>query len=89
METITATFRNYPEMQQAAAALREQGAIDIYVEPRAAAAYPVEEPSLSQGLMEPSPLENESETAFTLQVLVESSRSRQAEDTIAKHGGQR
>ncbi|MDF2960347.1 MAG: hypothetical protein K0S39_2082 [Paenibacillus sp.] len=69
-------------MDQAAAALREQGAIDIKLETSNDTAGGAE-------AMVPELTGSTQETAagFVMQVVVETSRFRQAEDTIAKFGG--
>ena len=93
MENITATFRSWTDIEQVSAALREQGAINIHVESDGTASYSSSdslglEASLQQGLTASQPDWNGEEPSYTLQVIVESSRSRQAADTIARYGGQ-
>lgn len=92
MENITATFNSWTDVERASAALREQGAIDIQVESGAASDLSPGalglELSLQQGLTEAQPDWSGGEQSYTLQVIVESSRSRQAADTIARYGGQ-
>ncbi|WP_159888084.1 hypothetical protein [Paenibacillus puerhi] len=84
MENLTAYFDNQSDLELAAAALREQGAVDIKT---AAADSPDngfmdgQPHSLQAGALEHSAPLNR------LQVVVESSRRRQAEDTIAHWGG--
>lgn len=93
MENITATFRSWTDIERVSAALREQGAINIHVESAGTASYsssdsPGLEASLQQGLTASQPDWSSEEPSYTLQVIVESSRSRQAADTIARYGGQ-
>lgn len=73
-------------MDQAAGALREQGAIDIQLH------------SADQGELDSMTnshtslgisIDEKTNESYVLQVVVESSRSRQAEDTLARFGGQR
>ncbi|MCZ8517628.1 hypothetical protein O9H85_35965 [Paenibacillus filicis] len=77
MENITALFRTRGDMEQAAAVLREQGAVDI-------AMYGAPVNAEGAGAATAS---TRDAAACTLQVVVESSRFRQAEDTIMKYGG--
>jgi hypothetical protein len=83
MENITATFSDWGQMETAAAMLREQGAIDVLLssgqDPYGAAESIV--PDFSNSI-------EQSHNGFQMQVVVESSRYRQAADTIARFGGQ-
>ncbi|ALS24604.1 MULTISPECIES: hypothetical protein [Paenibacillus] len=83
MENIIAAFRNPHDMEKAAEALLKQGVINLKLEP--GALHPKgEQPDITLlGRIGTSI----SETAAKLQVIVESSRRRQAEDTIRKYGG--
>ncbi|WP_282938646.1 hypothetical protein [Paenibacillus sp. RC67] len=86
MENITAFFKNSSDMNLAAEALREQGAIDIQLHSGENAASD----SLSMlSLLQSSQENNEEIFGYVMQVVVESSRYRQAEDTLASFGGQR
>ncbi|SDD85974.1 hypothetical protein SAMN02799630_04133 [Paenibacillus sp. UNCCL117] len=85
METLTAQFQNQQDLERAVAALREQGVIHI----KAAEAGSTDSfytdwqtLSLQAGASDPPMAMNR------LQVLVESSRRRQAEDTLIQCGGQ-
>lgn len=83
MENIIAVFPNLNDMEQAAEALRRQGAINLKLEPAAPA------PESSLPVMALSGVRSESmEACGRLQVLVESSRRRQAMDTISRYGGE-
>ncbi|NOU94736.1 hypothetical protein GC093_16130 [Paenibacillus sp. LMG 31456] len=82
MENITAFFKNWAEMDQAATALREQGAIDIVLAENSDTTNGAESmiPNLTSSTQETG-------SGFTMQVIVESSRFRQAGDIIARFGG--
>ncbi|MED4600569.1 hypothetical protein P9314_07605 [Paenibacillus validus] len=84
METLTAAFRSRSEMEQAADALRKQGVIHLMMCPNGAGsdhAYPEwAGDSFQSGL-------SGGQDEGLLQLLVESSRRRQAEDTISRFGG--
>jgi hypothetical protein len=85
MENITAIFSNWTEMESAADSLRAQGAIDILLfangqNPDGAAESLVS--GFTNNSIEPANPE------FRMQVVIESSRYRQAEDTITRFGGQ-
>ncbi|MBE1443875.1 hypothetical protein [Paenibacillus sp. OAS669] len=84
MENLTAFFKNNSEMNQAAAALREQGVIDIqqYSMDHAPTSLGIT-PLLQSSLAEEA---HDDEFRYVLQVVVESSRYRQAEDTLARYG---
>ncbi|MCS7463086.1 hypothetical protein N0M98_23450 [Paenibacillus doosanensis] len=86
MENITAFFKNRSNLDEAAHTLREQGAIDIRIHPDSEAGSSAYLTPLTQSAL----TEDESANGhgYVLQVVVESSRSRQAEDTLAKFGGQ-
>ncbi|MFE5322322.1 hypothetical protein ACFQ88_26960 [Paenibacillus sp. NPDC056579] len=86
MENITAFFKNREDMDRAASALREQGAIDIQLY-SAGQTELGELPGASAALGMSSAEEHHDH--HILQVVVESSRFRQAEDTLARFGGQR
>ncbi|WP_028550633.1 hypothetical protein [Paenibacillus sp. UNC451MF] len=86
MENITAFFKNSSDMNQAAAALREQGAIDIQLHTDDNSATSLVAPSLLHSSMMEEYQGNEH--SYILQVVVESSRYRQAVDTLAQFGGQ-
>jgi hypothetical protein len=84
MENITAKFNSQTEMESAAHMLREQGVIDINLQSREAEQTNMAEsmePSMTNGTID-------SASGFVMQVVVESSRYRQVEDTIARCGGQ-
>ncbi|MFD0682316.1 MULTISPECIES: hypothetical protein [unclassified Paenibacillus] len=82
MENITAVFNNWTEMDRAATVLREQGAIDIRLTANSDTANEAESmmPNLTSSTLEAG-------AGFIMQVVVESSRFRQAEDTISRFGG--
>lgn len=83
MENIIAFFRNRHDMEKAAEALLKQGVINLKREP--AASNPEGELPVTILMGE---IGMSGETAAKLQVVVESSRRRQAEDTISKYGGE-
>lgn len=96
METnIEATFSNWKNLELAVDMLRREGAIDIRVyspvlaDPSGSrsSTNTSAAPILSSALMEASSLPDASQHAFPLQVFVQPSRSRQAEDTILRFGG--
>ncbi|SFL97781.1 hypothetical protein SAMN03159341_11341 [Paenibacillus sp. 1_12] len=83
MESLTAVFSSQAEMDSAIHLLKEQGVIDINMQsgdlaPAGGAESAI--PSLSNDTSEPA-------SGFMMQIVVESSRLRQAEDTIARYGG--
>ena len=96
MENIRATFSNLEEMEAAAAMLREQGVIDINLQSQGTAeanqggnagvdALDLMSSSLTNGIGDD---EASVGTGFIMEVVVESSRFRKVEDTIARCGGQ-
>ncbi|WP_281883326.1 hypothetical protein [Paenibacillus sp. YYML68] len=89
METLTALFRSQHELEQAAAALREQGAINLKTAPATEDQSPSAQQwsnAASSGVVD-STVIGANQQRY-LQVVVESSRRRQAEDTIVRYGGQ-
>ncbi|MEK3719219.1 hypothetical protein [Paenibacillus sp. FSL H8-0034] len=83
MESLIASFSSQADMESAIRLLKEQGVIDINMQAGDLAADNGAEsaiPSLSNSASEPT-------SGFMMQVVVESSRLRQTEDTIAKYGG--
>ncbi|NHN32250.1 hypothetical protein [Paenibacillus agricola] len=87
MENIRAIFNSLGEMEAAAAMLREQGVIDIKLQNQAAnGGYTLEsmQSSLISGIGDD---EGASGSECIMEVVVESSRFRQVEDTIARYGG--
>jgi len=88
MENIRATFNNLEEMETAAAMLREQGVIDIKLQSEAINGVNTLESmqsSLTNGIGDD---EASSVSGCIMEVVVESSRFRKVEDTIARCGGQ-
>lgn len=88
-KTISASFRSLQDLQHAAHALRKQGAIDIRMgisppHPNQAASEIVSAHSMTRDRLE---IAEELTYAYTFDVYVEPSRSRQAEDTIVRYGG--
>lgn len=94
METnLYAAFKKKDDLDAAAKALRKQGVLDLRIhqpKPRQQAA---QAPQTTQA----QPVDNEDtielmeageEYLYSLDVFVEKSRWRQAEDTIIRHGGQ-
>jgi hypothetical protein len=86
METnITAAFKKLDDLNQAANALKKQGAIDIRIH------APInEDPYHAMTMtqeMDIQPIEGVQEHLYSLVVYVERSRFRQAEDTIIQFGG--
>ncbi|KPV57919.1 hypothetical protein QJ48_19285 [Paenibacillus sp. A3] len=85
MENFTAAFRSEHDLQQAVDALRKQGVVDLQIEPGAAEPHqPMPMSLLGGGLSHLSIAES---PGGLLQVVVESSRIRQAEDTVTRFGG--
>ncbi|MBP1153283.1 MULTISPECIES: hypothetical protein [unclassified Paenibacillus] len=83
MENIIAAFPNRSDMEHAAEALRKQGVINLKLEPAAPA--PVSDlPVMTLNEVRSASME----ACGKLQVLVESSRRRQAMDTISRYGGE-
>jgi hypothetical protein len=88
METnLTAAFKKKDDLDSAAKALRTQGVLDLRIhhpkpKQQAAQAQPVDIEDTIE-LMEAG-----EEYLYSLDVFVEKSRWRQAEDTIIRHGGQ-
>ncbi len=83
MESLMASFGSQADMESAIRLLKEQGVIDINMQAGELAAGNGAEsaiPSLSNAASEPA-------AGFMMQIVVESSRLRQTEDTIARCGG--
>lgn len=83
MENKVAVFANTADLEHAVAELRKQGVVDITVKGASGLTEWVEfteDPAATASL-------HLSDSGGTLQVVVESSRVRQAEDTIEKYGG--
>lgn len=72
-KNLLASFSDMVQLEQAVGALRSQGALDIRVQTGSK-----EEAQLTSGSGRP---------AFYVNVYVERSRYRQAEDTILRYGG--
>ncbi|MDO3681187.1 hypothetical protein [Paenibacillus ehimensis] len=85
MENFTAAFRSDHDLQQAVDALRKQGVIDLQIEPGVEPHQPMPTSLLGGGLSHLSTAES---PGCLLQIVVESSRIRQAEDTVTRFGGQ-
>jgi hypothetical protein len=88
METnLTAAFKKKVDLDLAATALRNQGVLDLRIHPpikRKTASIP--KPVQTDDTLES--MEAAEEYLYSLDVFVEKSRWRQAEDTIIRHGGQ-
>ncbi|WP_088834827.1 hypothetical protein [Paenibacillus tyrfis] len=84
MENFTASFRSEHDLQQAIDALRKQGVIDLQIEPGVEPHQPMPISLLGGELSHLSIAES---PGCLLQVVVESSRIRQAEDTVTRFGG--
>jgi hypothetical protein len=88
METnLTAAFRKKTDLELAADALRKQGVLDLRIHHPEKRILPIPAQILSNGKLI-DPLEMADEYIYSLDVFVEKSRWRQAEDTIIRHGGQ-
>ncbi|WP_248929301.1 hypothetical protein [Paenibacillus hamazuiensis] len=85
METLRATFNSRDGLEQAVKALREQGAVDIRIE----ADTDLLQQNSVAAMSVLSDIFGDVASPLTMEVVVESSRYRQAEDTIVKYGGQR
>ncbi|AEI46430.1 hypothetical protein [Paenibacillus mucilaginosus] len=84
MENLTASFRSPADREQAAEALRKQGVVDLQFESGTAEkAFSPSALAMSRG-----ETDSGSHGSWTMQILVESSRRRQAEDTVVHFGGQ-
>jgi hypothetical protein len=87
METnLTAAFKKKSDLDLAATALREQGVLDLRIhhsEKHKLKPTPIVS---KENLIDP--VEAAEEFLYSLDVYVEKSRWRQAEDTIIRHGGQ-
>ncbi|UJF33338.1 hypothetical protein [Paenibacillus hexagrammi] len=81
-KSLTATFTNVENLEQAADELRQQGVLDLKFDNNASFKIDFQAHSLVQ-----STQDIVSDHAYTLEVTVEKSRYRQAEDTLVKHGG--
>jgi hypothetical protein len=91
METnLTAAFKKKDDLDSAAKALRTQGVLDLRIhhpKPRQQAAQATQaQPVDIKDTIEL--MEAGEEYVYSLDVFVEKSRWRQAEDTIIRHGGQ-
>ncbi|GLI07856.1 hypothetical protein YDYSG_38860 [Paenibacillus tyrfis] len=84
MENFTAAFRSEHDLQQAIDALRKQGVVDLQIEPGVEPHQPMPTSLLGGGLSHLSIAES---PGCLLQVVVESSRIRQAEETVTRFGG--
>ncbi len=84
MENFKAAFRSGHDLQQAMDALRKQGVVDLQIEPGAETPHSAPASLLDDGLSHSSIAES---PGCLLQVVVESSRIRQAEDTVTRFGG--
>lgn len=83
MESLTAVFNSQEEMDSAIRLLKEHGVIDINMQARGLTPGSGAESaisSLTNAVSEPA-------SGFMMQIVVESSRLRLAEDTIARCGG--
>jgi hypothetical protein len=84
METLTAFFENQRDLEHAAQALQDQGAVHVTSE---AATSPYLQDAEIQALSLQPGYAKAASPVNLLQIVVESSRLRQAEDTIARYGG--
>lgn len=80
---VHATFRNLDDLEQATDALRRQGVLDL----RFDGATPFKVEYQADNVIE-SLFESAADSIYHLQVAVQKSRSRQAEDTITQFGGE-
>jgi hypothetical protein len=92
METnLTAAFKKKDDLDSAAKALRTQGVLDLRIhhpKPRQQAAQAPQAAQAAQAHDTIELMEAGEEYVYSLDVFVEKSRWRQAEDTIIRHGGQ-
>jgi hypothetical protein len=82
-KNLSATFKKVDDMELAAHELRKQGVLDIQFDD----SVPIQIDYQSNTLIDPA-AEAVLDNSYALQVSVELSRYRQAEDTITKYGGQ-
>jgi hypothetical protein len=84
METnLTAAFKKKTDLDLAADALRKQGVLDLRIHPKKRILSIPAQITSDDKLIEMA-----EEYIYSLDVFVEKSRWRQAEDTIIRHGGQ-
>jgi hypothetical protein len=100
-QKLHATFNRIVDVERVVEALKRQNVLDLHVEPvpvnKASLSEVLSSVSLTSASLEVpkqpdigelTPTRTSSETLiYTIQVFVESSRYRQAEDTISQHGG--
>lgn len=84
-KNLTAMFKRVDDLEQAADALRKQGVLELRFDETVPIKVDYQSDTLIQSME--NALQS-SDQAYALQVSVEKSRYRQAEDTIAKFGGQ-
>ncbi|MEW9699592.1 hypothetical protein [Paenibacillus sp. SI8] len=82
-KSLTATFHNVDNLEQAAEQLKRQGVLDIKFNNIGPLVVDYQSDSLLQSLGDPY-----TATSYSLEVCVQKSRYREAEDTITKFGGQ-
>jgi hypothetical protein len=85
--TLTAAFKKKTDLELAANALRNQGVLDLRIHHPKKRILSIPAPIVSnESLIDP--IEIAEEYVYSFDVFVETSRWRQAEDTIIRHGGQ-
>lgn len=82
-KNLSATFKRVDDLEHAADELRRQGVLNIRFDDRAAFKVDYQSDTFIQ-----SAGDYLSNNPYALQVSVEMSRYRQAEDTITKYGGE-
>jgi hypothetical protein len=88
METnLTAAFKKKTDLDLAANALRKQGVLDLRIHHPEKRILPISAQIASNEKLLDN-IEIAEEYIYSLDVFVEKSRWRQAEDTIIRHGGQ-
>ncbi|MEK8128969.1 hypothetical protein WMW72_13780 [Paenibacillus filicis] len=83
MESLTVYFDNQRDLEHAAQALREQGAVNVKGD--AAEVTGDSDADMTAALQ--ASAAGTAPEVHMLQIVVESSRLRQAEDTISRYGG--
>jgi hypothetical protein len=87
METnLIAAFKKKSDLDLAATALRRQGVLDLRIHYSEKNKFKPAHIVSNENLIDP--VEAAEEYLYSLDVFVEKSRWRQAEDTIIRHGGQ-
>lgn len=82
-KNLTATFNHVDNLEQAAAELKRQGVLDLKFDQSRSIQVDYQSDHLVQSLIDNS----SSDDCYALEVSVELSRYRQAEDTLIKYGG--